>query len=260
MPFPLAHPAAVLPLRRYCPRWFNFPALVIGSLVPDLGYCFGHIGEYHVARFSHRWLAGSFGFCLPLGLLIVFLFYWFRRFVVQRLPTRERQIFEPLCLRPAGSPFVIAISVLVGAWTHIFLDSITHENGSLVKRLAILQAGLTVGNFRLQVYDLLYSFCTFAGVVWLAWVYLNWLEQAAETRAWILPGFKWGATLLLATFTLLLSVANHNLTSWLVLAGIIVLSAVLVAAFFAVTAWALRSKLAGEPRVQRQQNAGSPGA
>ena len=40
MPFPLAHPAAVLPFRRYCSRWLNFPALVIGSLVPDLGYLF----------------------------------------------------------------------------------------------------------------------------------------------------------------------------------------------------------------------------
>jgi hypothetical protein len=38
MPFPLAHPVAVLPFRRYCPRFFSLPALVAGSLVPDYGH------------------------------------------------------------------------------------------------------------------------------------------------------------------------------------------------------------------------------
>jgi len=59
MPFPVAHPAAVLPLRRYCPRYLSFPALVVGSLSPDLGYLFGHL---HADWFSHRFWAGSFGF------------------------------------------------------------------------------------------------------------------------------------------------------------------------------------------------------
>jgi hypothetical protein len=47
MPYPLAHPAAVLPLRRLCPRRLSFPALVVGSLCPDVGYPLG------VSRFSH---------------------------------------------------------------------------------------------------------------------------------------------------------------------------------------------------------------
>jgi hypothetical protein len=59
MPFPVAHLAAVLPLRRYCPRYLSFPALVVGSLSPDLGYLFGHL---HTDWFSHRFWAGSFGF------------------------------------------------------------------------------------------------------------------------------------------------------------------------------------------------------
>src|SRR5437762_2617545 len=58
MPFPLAHPAAVLPLRRYCPRFLSFPALVIGSIAPDFGYCFG---DLNVEDLSHR-SPGSPGF------------------------------------------------------------------------------------------------------------------------------------------------------------------------------------------------------
>lgn len=126
MPFPLAHPAAILPLRRFCPRRFNFPALVIGSLCPDVGYCFGTL---HLDKFSHRFLAGSFGFCLPVGLAMLWLFYRFRRDVVQRFSPRFRRIFEPPCLCPAGPFLIIVVSLIVGAWTHDLLDSLTHRHG-----------------------------------------------------------------------------------------------------------------------------------
>ena len=63
MPFPLAHPAAVLPFRRYCPHWLNFTALLVGSVSPDLGYLFGPL---KVDVLSHT-LAGSVLFCLPAG-------------------------------------------------------------------------------------------------------------------------------------------------------------------------------------------------
>jgi hypothetical protein len=61
MPFPLAHPAAVLPLRRV--QALCFPALVLGSLTPDFGYLFADL-----SRLSHH-LLGSLLFCLPAGLL-----------------------------------------------------------------------------------------------------------------------------------------------------------------------------------------------
>ena len=55
-------------MRRFCPRYLSFPALIAGSLSPDFGYLFRH---FHVDSFSHRFWAGSFGFCLPVGLLFV---------------------------------------------------------------------------------------------------------------------------------------------------------------------------------------------
>ena len=239
MPFPLAHPAAVLPLRRYCPRLFNFPALVIGSLCPDIGYCFG---RFHIAEFSHRFLAGSFGFCLPVGLLLLLIFYLARWPVVQRLPARQRRIFEPLCLRPAGSFLLIVISLLLGAWTHLFLDSVTHENGWLVEHLpAVFQADVAAGNFHVRVYNGLYAGCTFVGATYVALAYLNWLERAAGTPGWFLQGFKWVITLAFATLTLLLSFVNHNSSSSLGLVAVGVLTAMLVAGFFAVTDWGLRN-------------------
>ncbi len=236
MPFPTAHPAAVLPLRRQCPRWFNFPALVIGSVVPDIGYCFGRL---QVGKFSHRFI-GSFGFDLPVGLVLVLLFYLLRRPVVQRLPARHRQIFAPLCRQPAGSRLIIAGSLLVGAWTHLFLDSLTHPDGWLAGHLPGLQAVVLAGDCPTRVCDLLYAACTFAGVIYVAVVYLNWLKRAAQAPGWIFPGFKWVATLALAIPTLLFSFANHEDPPRLNLAAIGVLTVLLVVAFLTGTVWALR--------------------
>ena len=52
---------------------------------------------------SHRFLAGSFGFCLPAGLLCVLAFYGVRWPLVGVLPASYRQVLLPLCQRrPAG--------------------------------------------------------------------------------------------------------------------------------------------------------------
>jgi hypothetical protein len=37
MRWTIAHPAAVLPLRRLCPRFLSCPALIVDSVAPDIG-------------------------------------------------------------------------------------------------------------------------------------------------------------------------------------------------------------------------------
>jgi hypothetical protein len=176
MPYPLAHPAAVLPLQRFCPRFLSFPALLIGSLTPDVGYCFGHL---HVDRFSHRFFAGVFGFCLPLGLLTFVILCLVRAPLIQMLPARYRQVFLPLCKCPVGHPLGIVLSVLIGAWTHIGFDDVTHKRGWLPLHVPMLQNRLvSVGQHNFQVSDVLYGIFTFCGVAWLALAYTCWLETA----------------------------------------------------------------------------------
>jgi len=228
MPFPLAHPAAVLPLRRYCPRYLSFPALIIGSLSPDVGY---FSGRFRLGEFSHRLLPGSFGFCLPVGLLLVLVFYIVRWPVVGILPSNYRRAFLPLCQRPAGSPFLIIISLLIGTWTHLFLDSITHPDGWLVEHLPVLQAPvLPVGQHRLMVCEVLYAGSTFAGVAWLAFCYLRWLEKAAGSSVPTTRGMKWGCSLLLASSILFVALASRGAYQLIeiVPAGIIAILLVIV--------------------------------
>jgi hypothetical protein len=223
MPFPLAHPAAVLPLRRFCPRCLSFPALLIGSLTPDAGYLSGHL---QWDRLSHRFLAGSFGFCLPVGLLALLVFYVLRAPVVRVLPAWYRRAFLPLCERPVGSPLPLAASLLIGAWTHMFLDSLTHDDGWFVGRLPILQSslfGLANGSFK--VCDLLYAGSTLAGVVWVALCYLRWLERIAHPPALTAPGVRWICVLLLGISVLSIAIASHGDHRWvgLIPAGFITL-------------------------------------
>jgi hypothetical protein len=211
MPFPLAHPAAVLPLRRYCPRHLSFPALVIGSLSPDLGYAFGNL---HMDWVSHRFWVGSFGFCLPAGLLILLVFYFLRLRVAEILPARLNGLKDALlsvCGRPIGPLFPLMVPLLLGAWTHILLDSITHRDGWLVEHLAFLRSSLPwVENRRIGVYAVLYAVCTFAGVTWLALCYLRWLESCLGSPGLSRPGTKWGWALLLAGGTLLIAEASRG--------------------------------------------------
>ena len=65
MPYPFAHPAAVLPLAR-----FGVPsALVIGALSPDLWYLLPLID-----RAQTHALSGVLAFCLAAGLVLCVLF------------------------------------------------------------------------------------------------------------------------------------------------------------------------------------------
>jgi hypothetical protein len=231
MPFPLAHPAAVLPLRRFSPRYLNFPALVVGSLTPDLGYAFGNP---NIEDFSHQLLAGSFGFCLPLGLVLMLGFYLIRLPVVCLLPARYSQVFIPLCRRPVGSLWIIGPSLLLGAWTHQLLDAFTHPQFWLVQYIpGLIMPVLSFGPHRMLLCEFLYAGCTFAGVAWLATVYLCWWNQASGSP--IPRGIRWAYTLLLAGLILFVALTCRG-ASYLIglgLAGAV--SVLLVLGFLLVT-------------------------
>src|SRR2546430_9438136 len=91
MAFPLAHPAAVLPLRRFCSKHLNFTALLIGAIVPDLSYFPDGIGLGH---FAHT-LRGCFGFSLPVGWLAMLIFYGVGEPLLRGLPAPHRDVLLP---------------------------------------------------------------------------------------------------------------------------------------------------------------------
>lgn len=132
MPLTIAHPVAVLPLRR-C--GLSMSALVVGSLIPDLEY-FLHVTM--VSEFSHT-PTGLFAFCLPAGLIVLWLFHhlW-KPPMIAVLGDEHSHHFKPYRFRPFSHFLLICSSLLIGAFTHLLWDAFTHDYGWAVQRFSLL--------------------------------------------------------------------------------------------------------------------------
>ena len=174
MPFTLAHPAAVLPLRRYCPRYLHFGALVVGSVCPDLGYFPG----FRLDEISHSFI-GGFLFDLPVGMLMLAALFLLRRPMVNLLPKGHRAAFLPLCERPLGPPLVVLISLLIGIWSHLVWDVFTHRHGWLYQHLPVLQRPLVmILHRRFTLSNVCWFASSFGGVACLCVAYERWRHEA----------------------------------------------------------------------------------
>lgn len=173
MPFTLAHPVAVLPLAR---SRLSFSALVVGSMAPDFPYFVTFSTRF---QFGHS-LAGVFAFCLPAGLLVLFLYHQLlKRPILERLPIQARQCFqssvEPFHFLPLGRFAIICASIILGAITHIVWDSFTHAHGWMVQRIpALQQTVMQFGHSDLKVYKVLQHGSSVIGVALILWYYHRW--------------------------------------------------------------------------------------
>ncbi|MCX6910612.1 MAG: DUF4184 family protein, partial [Verrucomicrobia bacterium] len=136
---------------------------------PDMAYAFAVAG-YELQRFSHQ-LAGIV-FCLPAGLLVLWVVHRLCPLVVRFLPEVYRRALLPLCQRPLGPPAAVVVSLLIGTVTHLLLDSFTHKDGWLTGQLAVLQFPLYHYERRaFRICHLLWSVCSFVGITWVCLVY-----------------------------------------------------------------------------------------
>ena len=126
MPFTFfAHQVPVLPLKTWRPRWFDGTALVISSMAPDLAYAFGP-----TVLHGHH-LDGLFTICVPMTLTVTFVV---RRFVADvafaYLDHPRFQLADFRALATRRPPvWQTVISAVLGAGSHILLDSFTHDFG-----------------------------------------------------------------------------------------------------------------------------------
>src|SRR5512146_1128443 len=116
MPFTLAHPAAVLPLRRL-PLMRSVP-LVVGAMAPDAPYFLPWRIAKHIPEVTHTFL-GMFTLDLPIGAVLLLFFWLLRAPLTAPLgPGAEAKCFaalERFGNRPIN--WVLApLSVLIGAW------------------------------------------------------------------------------------------------------------------------------------------------
>ncbi|TCC93226.1 DUF4184 family protein [Pedobacter frigiditerrae] len=167
MPFTFSHPAIVLPLSYLPKRWISLTGLVMGSLTPDFEY---FIRMRIKSEYSHT-LGGLFWFDLPLGLLLAFLFH---------LIARNALIGNsPIFLKGRFSVFkdfdwigyfkenwiIVCFSVLIGAFSHLFWDSFTHDTGYFVRRMPLLLTMINFLGLSISVHKIIQHSSTVVGAI-----------------------------------------------------------------------------------------------
>ncbi|HVC30831.1 MAG TPA: DUF4184 family protein [Steroidobacteraceae bacterium] len=148
MPFTLAHPAAVLPLRR-APLMRTVP-LIIGAMTPDVPYFLPWRIAKHIPQGTTHTLLGTFTLDLPFGILML-LFVWLLRVpLAAPLGAAARAkcfaALEHFGSRPAHW-MLAPLSLLVGSWTHLAWDSFTHPDGWMVSRISALSAPVSLFSY-----------------------------------------------------------------------------------------------------------------
>jgi len=180
MPFTFAHPAAILPLRRS--RFLQTVPLIIGSLVPDVPYFFP-------TRFGREFpdthtIYGSFSTCLPLGVALLVLTLILREPLTVLLGARARWIclrsIERFNARPLHWPIAL-LSIVIGSWTHIAWDSVTHQTGWTASRVAALSAPVSIFGWDTETSHLLQYLSSVFGLVALALWFRSLLKRVPAT-------------------------------------------------------------------------------
>jgi hypothetical protein len=165
MPFTFSHPAIILPLT-YLPRhWFSLTGLVIGSLTPDFEY---FLRMRIKSLYSHT-IDGLFWFDLPLGLLLAFIFHNIvRDSLYDNLPTFLQSRISAFRQFNWNEHFkrnwiVVLISILIGASSHIFWDSFTHDHGYFVQTIPTLTNSVDFFGIQVPILKILQHSSTLIG-------------------------------------------------------------------------------------------------
>jgi hypothetical protein len=180
MPFTFSHPAAILPLNHFFKRHVSTTGLVAGSLVPDFEY---FVRVYHQSFYTHTW-GGLFYTDLPAGVLLCFLYHnLIRRPLYDHAPLVVKQKLAPFQLLNWNRWAVerwrtVSVCVLLGAFTHLLWDKLTHHTVPLLHSASGFQNFYTEGD-RLTTYLLFWHLSSIAGAVLV--LYTLWSLPSDKT-------------------------------------------------------------------------------
>ena len=194
MPFTLAHPAAVLPLRR---TQLVFSALLIGSMAPDFP-------DFVYVDDPNHWFHSAAGVllcCLPMGLFVLWLYHAVvKRPLLDLAPDflRARISEEGLAFpfTPASRFLAIVVSLLVGCVSHVLWDSFTHPYGYFVRHWPMLS--MTVMTYHaMPLSRALQLGCSVVGVVLVTVTAAWWIYRAPLVASPVRTGLSSTARLVI---------------------------------------------------------------
>lgn len=185
MPFTFSHPAVVFPLRWIFRKGTSLTGLVLGSVVPDFEK---FIKMAPGNTFSHTW-HGIFWFNLPLAIVLSFVFHLYVRdpltenlpeFLRKRLYAYKSVNWKEKFKRGYGT---VILSIIIGAFSHIAWDDLTHKKGKIVKVINFLDRKVQLTEtFSLPFYTLLDYLSSIGGAVFILVVIMNLPRDATAPK------------------------------------------------------------------------------
>lgn len=176
MPFTFSHPAIVLPLKKILRDKVSLTGLCVGSLMPDFEY---FIYMNIQSRIGHS-MSGVWYFCLPLGLMICFIFHlivkepfisnlphYFQKHLIELRESNWLQYFS-------NHWIIVCLSIIIGAYSHLFWDSFTHPNKFFV---TLLKLDTLLPFFNVPISNFLQHFSTLIGGLFI----LIYLKKSPST-------------------------------------------------------------------------------
>ncbi len=163
MPFTFSHPAIVLPLNKIFKKYVSLIGLIIGSLTPDFEY---FLRMRIKSEYGHS-LVGCLWFDLLLGLILCFAFHQIiKKPLIDNLPEFIQKRLQELRNSNWLNYFknnwlIVCISIIIGAYSHIFWDSFTHQNRFFTNYLGLNKELF----FGLPTYKILQHFSTIFGTL-----------------------------------------------------------------------------------------------
>lgn len=241
MPFTFSHPAIVLPLTLLPRRWFSLTGLFIGSLTPDFEY---FLRMRIKSNYSHT-LEGLFWFDLPLGLLLAFLFHKIvKNKLIENLPAFLKSRFLVFRMFEWNQYFKlnwksVITSILIGAASHLFWDSFTHETGFFVELIPVLQQSVNFLGVTIPILKILQHSSSLVGGIVLGIVIFKLPTNKCENQKinTIYWGVFAGLTVVIVCVRLLSGLELNQYGNFIVT----VISAVLMALI--ITPWFTRTNL-----------------
>jgi len=185
LPFTPTHMLAALPIAR---RWTSpgvFPALMIGSVVPDWPL---YVPGGPAYELTHSF-KGIFIACLPLGLALTLLFLVLVRQALFELASAglQRRLARFLNIQPAlGAAGIagLALAVSAGASTHIVWDAFTHRDAWGVALVpALQQTWFKLMDVKIAGYMVLQHGCSLLGLPLMIVLYRHWYRHAEQQPA-----------------------------------------------------------------------------
>jgi hypothetical protein len=173
MPFTFAHPLVILPLGKRKSKYFDFTALIVGSMAPDFEY-FIHFRPYQL--YGHS-ILGQLYYNLPLVVIVSIIWYYIlQKPIISNLPKPYNTYFFYLTkktwrINSIRSIIVFIYSSFIGMISHLLWDSFTHMEGYFVTKMTILSQSVSLMNSNIPIYKLLQHGSTVMGLT-IIMVYL----------------------------------------------------------------------------------------